>query len=113
MATPIPLADCLSLIHLLLTADELGPIFNLKGVQCSIKNIDGNACFDARAADFDLMLIVPGWHAGAYGRPAYIIIVGETHKCLQWLPIARADKYALVARLPLSATDQALCRLVI
>jgi|GEM_PF-6386347 len=111
MPTPIPLAECLSLIDLMLTGDEQS--FDINGVRCSVENFEGHACFEAATADFGLMMIIPHWYAGEHGSPAYIIIVGDYPACLQWLPIDRNDKCALIERLPLSIVDETLCKLAI
>ena len=111
MPTPIPLAECLGLIDLMLTGDEQS--FDINGVRCSVENFEGHAYFEAATADFGLMVIIPHWYAGEHGQPAYIIIVGDHHACLQWLPIDRNDKCALIERLPLSIVDEALCRLAV
>jgi hypothetical protein len=110
VTTPIALADCPGLIHLMLTGDEDGPSFTLNGVQCVVERVESHATFEAVGPDFGLSVIYPGWYSGEHGAPAHIIIVGDAHTCLQWLPIERADKLALIARLPLGAIDQTLCR---
>ncbi|WP_380872310.1 hypothetical protein [Sphingomonas sp. DBB INV C78] len=113
MPTPISLTDCPSLIDLMLTADELGPSFTVRGVPCSVGNIGDHACLEAVTEDFGLRVIFPGWYAGEHGRPAYIIIVGEPHLCLQWLPMDPADKNTLIQRLSLNATDRMLATLAV
>ena len=110
MPTPIPLIGCPGLIDLMLTGDELGPSFMLNDVQCVVERVEGHACFEAVSPDFGLSVIYPGWYVGEHGAPAHIIIAGDAHICLRWLPVKRADKLALIAGLPLSAIDQMLCK---
>jgi hypothetical protein len=110
MPTPIALTDCLGLINLMLTADELGPSFTLDGVQCAVERVEGHVTFEAVSPDFGLSVIYPGWYAGEHGQPAHITTVGDPIACTRWLPFERTDKLALIAGLPLSAIDQTLCR---
>jgi len=94
----------------MLTSHELGPSFTLNGVQCAVEQVEGHATFEAVSPDFGLSVTFPGWYAGEHRAPTHIIIAGDAHICLQWLPINRADKLALIASLPLSAIDQMLCK---
>lgn len=114
MPTPIALTDCPGLIDLMLTGDEHGPSFTLKGVQCSVERIDGrHACFEAVTPTFGLMVIFPDWYAGEHGMPVHIIVVGDTHACLQWLPINPADKRAIIERLSIDEIDKTLLTLAV
>ena len=113
MPTPINLFDCPGLIDLMLHGDERGPRFMLNGAQCTVEPIDGHACFQAATADFGLVVIYPGWYTGQHGVATYMIVVGEEHLCLQWLPIDPANKLALARRLPLKPTDRMIARLSI
>ncbi len=111
MPTSIPLTACPGLIDLMLTGEELGPNFTFNGVRCAVERIEEHAAFEAVTPDFGLSVIYPDWYVGEHGAPAQIVIVGDAHTCLQWLPIERPDKLALIARLPLSAIDQIICTL--
>lgn len=113
MTTPISLADCPGLIDLMLTADERGPHFTLSGQPCSVRRVDDIAVLEVLNGDFGFGLIVPGWDAGEHGHPAYIVVAGEAHLCMQWLPIDRAEKKVIIAQLPLSPSDRLLCNLSI
>ncbi len=110
MPTPIPLSDCPGLIDLMLTGEEHGVSFGLKGVGCSVERIGDAAYFEAACADFGFVAIFPGWYSGEHGSFARIIIVRDPVACVQWLPIERDDKLAIIRCLPLDAIDQTLCR---
>jgi hypothetical protein len=110
-ATPIPFTKCLGLIDLMLTGDERGPSFTLMGVQCSVEQIRGDAYLAAATPDFCLIVVFPGWYVGGHPLEVGILIVGEAHTCLQWLPINVAEKHAIIQHLPLSAIDQTICTL--
>lgn len=113
MTTPISLADCPGLIDLMLTGDERGPNFTLSGQPCSVRRVDDVAVLEVLNGEFGFGLIVPGWTIGEHGQPGYIVIAGEPHLCMQWLPINRDEKKAIIAQLPLSPSDRLLCDLSI
>lgn len=110
MFTPISLSDCPGLIDLMLTGDELGPSFILKGVGVSVERVGNAAYLEAACPDFGLSVIYPGWYAGEHGAPAHVVVVGDPIACTQWLPMKRDDRLAIINCLPLSAIDQTLCR---
>jgi len=113
MPTPISLTDCPSLINLMLTGDQLGASFTLKGVRCDVVQVEGHACIEAVTPDFGLSVIYPGWYAGEHGAPARVVIVGDIQNCLQWLPIDPVDKRALINRLPLDQIDKTMFTLAV
>lgn len=114
MPTSVPFTECLGLLDLMLTGEEHGPIFDLKGVSCSIQPIEGcHGCFEAATSGFGLMVVYPGWYVGGHGLQVRILIVGDTQACLQWLPIAIYEKLAIIERLPLDEIEKTLCRLAV
>jgi hypothetical protein len=114
MLTPITLTECPGLLDLMLVGDENGRSFILKGVQCSVERIDDHhAYFEAATPDFGLMMIFPGWYAGEHGMPVHILIADDAKACLQWLPIDRADKCAIIERLPLDNIAKTLLTLAV
>ena len=110
MPTLISLTDCPGLIDLMLTGDERGPSFTIRCVQCAVGRVEGHATFEAVSPDFGLLVCYPGWYAGEHGAPAHVVIVGDTHTCLQWLPVEQADKLLIISRLRISVIDRMLCR---
>lgn len=108
----IALTEFHGLLGLLLTGDEHGPSFDLNGVECAVADIEGrHARFEAATPEFGLMAIFPGWYGDYTTTPIHILIVGDTRACLQWLPISRDDKCALIDRLPLDEIDKTLTKL--
>jgi len=108
MTTSIPFTECLGLLDLMLTGDEHGPSFDIRGVACSVEQIRGDAYLDAATSDFGLMAMFPGWYVGGHGLEVRILIVGDLIACLQWLPIDRSEKRALINRLPIDEIDKTL-----
>lgn len=113
MPTPIPLVDYPGLIDLMLTGEEHSSTYLLDGVPCSVKRVRGHAMLEAISPDFGMIVVFPGWYAGEHGAPAHIVVVGEVHTCLQWLPLDRSEKQALIGVLPLSAINRTICRMAV
>lgn len=108
----IALTEFHGLLGLLLTGDEHGPSFDLNGVKCAVADIAGrDARFEAVCSDFGFAAVLPGWYGDYSTTPIHIIIVGDVRACLQWLPISRDDKCALIDRLPFDEIDKTMCRL--
>ena len=113
MTTPIPFTECLGLLDLMLTGDEHGPSFDIRGVACSVEQIRGDAYLEAATSDFGLMVMFSGWYVGGHGLKVRVLIVGDHMACLQWLPINGSEKRALIERLPLDQIDKTLFTLAV
>lgn len=111
MPEPIPLSDCPGLIDLMLTGDEVDPSFTLNGVGVSVERVGNAAYLEAACSEFGFVVVYPGWYAGEHGAPAQVVVDGDPIACIQWLPMKRDDRLAIINRLPLSAIDQMLCRM--
>lgn len=111
--TSIRLNDCLGLMDLMLLSEDHGRRFTFNGAQCSVERIDDHACFEAVAPNFGITVVYRGWYIRVHREPAYIIIVGETHECIGWLPMPSFDKHTLIDHLSLSATDRMLCQMAV
>lgn len=108
----IALDETYGLLGLLLTGDEHGPSLGLNGVECVVGDIDGRRSrFEAVCADFSLVAVMPDWYGDYTTLPIHILIIGDVRACLQWLPISRGNKCALIDRLPLDEIDSTMCRL--
>lgn len=107
--TNLPIDAQITLMDLFLDA-ELGlQHFEIKGVPCEVVWQGDHAYLMAATPDFEVAVIYPGWCAGEHSTPPIIVIDGEAHSCMQWLPISRADKHSIIANLPISPVDQMLC----
>lgn len=102
------------LLDLMLTGEEHGPSFDLKGVQCSFGPIfERHACFEAATSDFGLMVICAGWYGDYSTTPIHLLIVGDHIACMQWLPMKRADKCAIIEHLPVNDHEKTLLALAV
>lgn len=113
MPTPIPFTDCLGLLDLMLTSDERGRSFTIRDVQCSVAEVRGDAYLEAATPDFGLTVMFQQWYVGGHGLQVHIIIVGDHMACLQWLPIDRSEKRAIIERLPLDRGEKTLLTLAV
>ena len=113
MPTPIPFTECPGLLDLMLTGDEHGPNFDIKGVACSVEQIRGDAYLEAATPDFGLIVMFPGWYVGGHGLEVRILIVGDHITCLNWLPMNAGEKRALIERLPLDRIYKTMAALAV
>lgn len=113
MLTPISLVDYPGLIELMLTGEEHSFPNRSDGVPCAVKRFRDHAILEVTGPDFGLLVVIPGWYAGEHGAPAHIVVAGEVHTCLQWLPLGRSEKHALIKALPLSTMNRTICQLAV
>lgn len=97
----------------MLTGDEHSSTYRLDVVPCPVKRVRGHAILETISPGFGMVVVFPGWHAGEHGAPAHIVFTGEAHTCLQWLPLDRSEKHALIGPLPLSTMKRTICRLAV
>lgn len=108
------LTEFYGLLDLMLTGDERGPSLVLDDAQCTVGAILGrHGSFEAVSEAFAPMLVFSGWYAGEHGGPVHILIARDVRACMDWLPITRADKCALIERLPLDECDKTLLTLAV
>jgi len=115
MLVTLPLAECLDLIHLMVVGDDCGPSFDLNGAHCGVERStdDPHGWFGAEGRDWRFMMAIPDWYAGELGRPIHLSIEGDIQSCLQWLPIDRTDKLAILKRLRLGPMRRTLFTLAL
>jgi hypothetical protein len=110
----IALTEFHGLLDLMLGGEQNGPTFTLDGVRCSFGPILGrHACFEAVSPDFGLMVICAGWYGDYSTTPIHLLIVGDHIACMQWLPMKRTDKCAIIEHLPVDEHDKTILRLAV
>lgn len=98
----------------MLLEGDRGRSFELDGTQCTIREQDGHAVFEAVTSTFGVALIYPGWYRGAAStQPVHIAIEGDLFEASTWLPVSPDKKRSIIKQLSIGIDDEVLLFLLV
>ncbi|WP_421853119.1 hypothetical protein [Novosphingobium sp.] len=116
MIISINLKYYFGLSELMIASEQNKGNICLNGLAClSRKDAEFSAgIFEAVSADFHFAAVFPGWYScNCSTSPVSVFADGELGMLFHWLPIAQANKVAIIQHLPVSEDDKVLLRLAV